>query len=117
MDPRSPKRPAEGATEGATEPCGPEEHPKDLLGVDLLLVEGRGAGVLPPHPGRREAGELGRLLRAVSVVGLARLWLGETAEGLGDRLEGLLGPVRLVLVRVQLQGQLLVRPFDVVLGC
>mmetsp|Transcript_12325 Transcript_12325/g.31674 ORF Transcript_12325/g.31674 Transcript_12325/m.31674 type:complete len:234 (-) Transcript_12325:54-755(-) len=87
-----------------------EERAEDVLGLlgrhAAATAEAGGVGpaAVPVVAGRAAAGAL----LAVLVVHLPLLVIGERAVCLGDLLEDLLGVLVLVLVRVVLQGQLLV---------
>mmetsp|Transcript_15626 Transcript_15626/g.59391 ORF Transcript_15626/g.59391 Transcript_15626/m.59391 type:complete len:228 (+) Transcript_15626:1114-1797(+) len=88
-----------------------EEHAEDLLRVIMCV---RGGPVA--WPARRSRA---RPLAVISPSLIRRLLLfvAQDAVGLRDELEGLVRARRRVLVRVQLQGTLLVRALYLVCGC
>merc|ERR1719382_131203 len=99
------------------------------VGAVLLLVERMEPPAAAAEEGREEVLRghevllvlLPVLLRhavlvAVPVVDLPLLLVRQALHGLGDLLEGLLGARRLVLVGVELQSQLLVRPLHFILS-
>ena len=108
------RRPAKAT---AHERVAAEEHPEEFLGVDFHAVK-RGC-ILGSRPAAEPAESTGRhpIRVAVSVVRGPLIRTGQHRERPAHLFECLIGPFSLVLIWVQLEGQLSVRAFDLVVVC